>query len=42
VIGGISLNPQMMALRGGVDIVVGTPGRLLDLADHKRDTSSLK
>jgi ATP-dependent RNA helicase RhlE len=34
VIGGVSLNPQMMALRGGADIVVGTPGRLLDLADH--------
>jgi ATP-dependent RNA helicase RhlE len=34
LIGGISLNPQMMALRGGADIVVGTPGRLLDLADH--------
>ena len=34
VIGGISINPQMMALRGGADIVVGTPGRLLDLADH--------
>lgn len=34
VIGGVSLNPQMMALRGGADILVGTPGRLLDLADH--------
>src|SRR5882757_633656 len=34
VIGGVSLNPQMMALRGGADIVVGTPGRLLDLVDH--------
>jgi superfamily II DNA/RNA helicase len=34
VIGGVSINPQMMALRGGADIVVGTPGRLLDLADH--------
>jgi len=29
--GGVSINPQMMALRGGVDIVVATPGRLLDL-----------
>ena len=29
--GGVSLNPQMMALRGGTDIVVATPGRLLDL-----------
>jgi superfamily II DNA/RNA helicase len=34
VIGGVSINPQMMALRGGADIVVGTPGRLLDLVDH--------
>jgi len=32
VIGGVSINPQMMALRGGADIVVATPGRLLDLA----------
>jgi len=30
-IGGVSINPQMMALRGGADIVVATPGRLLDL-----------
>jgi ATP-dependent RNA helicase RhlE len=34
VIGGVSINPQMMALRGGADIVVSTPGRLLDLFDH--------
>jgi len=31
VIGGVSINPQLMALRGGADIVVATPGRLLDL-----------
>ncbi|MBR7801348.1 DEAD/DEAH box helicase [Undibacterium fentianense] len=29
--GGISINPQMMHLRGGADIVIATPGRLLDL-----------
>ena len=29
--GGVSINPQMMALRGGIDVVVATPGRLLDL-----------
>ena len=29
--GGVSINPQMMDLRGGADIVVATPGRLLDL-----------
>jgi superfamily II DNA/RNA helicase len=32
--GGVSINPQMMALRGGADMVVATPGRLLDLVDH--------
>lgn len=31
-IGGVSINPQLMALRGGADVVVGTPGRLLELA----------
>ena len=31
VYGGVSINPQMMKLRKGVDIVVATPGRLLDL-----------
>ena len=34
VFGGVSINPQMMGLRGGADIVVATPGRLLDLLDH--------
>ena len=29
--GGVSINPQMMALRGGTDVVVATPGRLLDV-----------
>jgi len=32
VFGGVSINPQMMALRGGADVLVATPGRLLDLA----------
>jgi ATP-dependent RNA helicase RhlE len=32
--GGVSINPQLMALRGGADVVVATPGRLLDLVDH--------
>jgi len=32
VAGGVSINPQMMALRGGADVLVATPGRLLDLA----------
>jgi ATP-dependent RNA helicase RhlE len=34
VTGGVSINPQMMALGGGADIIVATPGRLLDLVDH--------
>ena len=33
-VGGVSINPQMMALRGGADVIVATPGRLLDLVDH--------
>ena len=32
--GGVSINPQMMHLRGGADMVVATPGRLLDLIEH--------
>lgn len=31
VFGGVSVNPQMLALRGGCDVIVATPGRLLDL-----------
>ena len=31
VFGGVKINPQMMRLRQGVDILVATPGRLLDL-----------
>lgn len=30
--GGVSINPQMMKLRKGLDVLVATPGRLLDLA----------
>ncbi len=32
--GGVSINPQMMSLRSGTDVVVATPGRLLDIVDH--------
>ena len=35
VFGGVKINPQMMALRKGVDILVATPGRLLDLFQQK-------
>ena len=31
VFGGVKINPQMMRLRKGVDVLVATPGRLLDL-----------
>ncbi|MES2978238.1 MAG: DEAD/DEAH box helicase [Pseudomonadota bacterium] len=34
VFGGVSINPQMMGLRGGADVLVATPGRLLDLVGH--------
>lgn len=43
VFGGVSINPQMMKLRGGVDILVATPGRLLDLAHQNAvDLSSVE
>jgi len=29
--GGVKINPQMMQMRKGVDVLVATPGRLLDL-----------
>jgi len=31
VFGGVKINPQMQKLRGGIDVLVATPGRLLDL-----------
>ena len=35
VYGGVSINAQMLALRGGSDILIATPGRLLDLVERK-------
>ncbi|MGY8870626.1 MAG: DEAD/DEAH box helicase [Pseudomonadales bacterium] len=35
VFGGVKINPQMMRLRKGVDILVATPGRLMDLYNQK-------
>ena len=34
VFGGVNQNPQVMALRAGVDILIATPGRLLDLMNQ--------
>jgi ATP-dependent RNA helicase RhlE len=31
VFGGVNINPQLRSLKGGVDLLVATPGRLLDL-----------
>jgi ATP-dependent RNA helicase RhlE len=33
--GGVNINPQIGKLRSGIDIVVATPGRLLDLCNQK-------
>lgn len=35
VFGGVSINQQMLKLRGGVEILVATPGRLLDLVQQR-------
>jgi ATP-dependent RNA helicase DeaD len=43
VYGGVSLDDQMYALRRGVDIFVGTTGRILDHMERKNfDFSQLK
>jgi ATP-dependent RNA helicase RhlE len=35
IFGGVNQNPQVNALRNGVDILIATPGRLLDLMNQK-------
>jgi len=35
VYGGVGQNPQIAAMRGGVEVLVATPGRLLDLIDQR-------
>jgi len=35
VFGGVSINPQISNLRSGCDVLVATPGRLLDLAQQR-------
>jgi ATP-dependent RNA helicase RhlE len=43
IFGGVGMNPQISALRRGVDIVVATPGRLLDLQEQgKLDLSTVQ
>ncbi len=43
IFGGVNINPQTHALRSGVDIVVATPGRLLDHANKKNiDLSNIE
>ncbi len=41
VFGGVNINPQISRLRTGVDIVVATPGRLLDLVEQRAINLSL-
>ncbi|XP_070684084.1 nucleolar RNA helicase 2 isoform X1 [Pempheris klunzingeri] len=41
--GGSSYNPQIDAIRNGIDILVGTPGRIKDhIQNHKLDLTKLK
>jgi len=35
VYGGVPINKQINALKGGVDLVIATPGRLIDLLDRR-------
>jgi ATP-dependent RNA helicase RhlE len=35
VFGGVGIHPQIAALRSGCDVLVATPGRLLDLAEQR-------
>ncbi len=35
IFGGVGINPQISTLRRGVDIVIATPGRLLDLENQR-------
>lgn len=35
VFGGVKINPQMMKLRSGTELLIATPGRLLDLYQQK-------
>lgn len=36
VYGGVGINPQIQAVRNGVDVLIATPGRLLDLINQRK------
>ena len=38
VVGGLSINPQIFKMQKGMDILVATPGRLIDLLERKAIT----
>lgn len=43
VIGGVGINPQLATIRKGVDILIATPGRLIDIIDKEGiDLSALR
>jgi len=43
IFGGVGINPQKATLKQGVDIIIATPGRLLDLANQRAvDLSSVE
>ena len=35
IFGGVGINPQLADIRRGVDIIIATPGRLLDISNQK-------
>ena len=43
IFGGVSQNPQTRAIKAGVDILIATPGRLIDLVNQRHiDLSNVK
>lgn len=40
IFGGVSERPQIEALRSGVDLIVATPGRLIDLMEQRQTNFS--
>ncbi len=35
LLGGVSIRPQIEQIRRGVDVIIATPGRLLDVVEHR-------